>query len=121
MAGKANTAQRSRAQNPHKWQGYTFITPTFCDHCGSMLHGIAHQGLKCQASTMRLHAQPPSLVPDPDELIATPVLVGQRLFSRYRKPQSVCTVEWIINHRLVDSTRLKMPLCGECVRFALLV
>uniref|UniRef100_A0A182W992 Phorbol-ester/DAG-type domain-containing protein n=1 Tax=Anopheles minimus TaxID=112268 RepID=A0A182W992_9DIPT len=43
--------QLLNAQNPHKWQGYTFITPTFCDHCGSMLHGIAHQGLKCQGTT----------------------------------------------------------------------
>lgn len=35
-------------RKPHKWHQHTFLTPTFCDQCGSMLHGIAHQGLKCQ-------------------------------------------------------------------------
>lgn len=35
---------------PHSWETHTFITPTFCDHCGSMLHGISNQGLKCQGT-----------------------------------------------------------------------
>ncbi|XP_037031649.1 protein kinase C, brain isozyme isoform X1 [Bradysia coprophila] len=50
-------------RKPHKWQGYTFITPSFCDHCGSLLHGLAHQGLKCQACDMNVHKRCEESVP----------------------------------------------------------
>lgn len=36
----------------HKWEVFSYLTPTFCDHCGSMLHGITHQGLKCSGSQL---------------------------------------------------------------------
>ncbi|XP_065343542.1 protein kinase C, brain isozyme-like isoform X1 [Cloeon dipterum] len=48
----------------HKWINYTYFSPTFCDHCGSMLHGITHQGLKCEACDMNVHKRCEESVPN---------------------------------------------------------
>ncbi|XP_014215424.1 protein kinase C, brain isozyme isoform X1 [Copidosoma floridanum] len=49
---------------PHKWETFSYITPTFCDHCGSMLHGITNQGLKCKACDMNVHKRCEPSVPN---------------------------------------------------------
>ncbi|XP_059607965.1 protein kinase C, brain isozyme-like isoform X2 [Phlebotomus argentipes] len=62
--GADKGADSDAVRKPHKWQGHTFLTPTFCDQCGSMLHGIAHQGIKCQACDMNVHKRCEESVPN---------------------------------------------------------
>ncbi|KAL5961884.1 Calcium-independent protein kinase C, partial [Taenia solium] len=40
---------------PHKFRVHTYMLPTFCEHCGSILFGIMRQGLQCEVCKANIH------------------------------------------------------------------
>ncbi|KAM7539621.1 hypothetical protein Aperf_G00000027166 [Anoplocephala perfoliata] len=40
---------------PHKFRIHSYMRPTFCEHCGSMLFGIMRQGLQCEVCKVNIH------------------------------------------------------------------
>eukprot|EP00123_Amoebidium_parasiticum_P001658 comp12819_c0_seq1/m.7967 comp12819_c0_seq1/g.7967 ORF comp12819_c0_seq1/g.7967 comp12819_c0_seq1/m.7967 type:complete len:530 (-) comp12819_c0_seq1:787-2376(-) len=42
-------------KRPHNFKTSTYMTPTFCDHCGSLLWGAVRQGMQCQEQKCKMN------------------------------------------------------------------
>jgi classical protein kinase C alpha type len=49
--------------NKHKFILHFFTTPTFCDHCGSLIYVFFKQGIKCQSCDLNFHKKCSKLAP----------------------------------------------------------
>lgn len=53
--GKDTDIDAECQKNKHEWKETTYTGPTFCDHCGLLLHGVLKQGFNCDGCKLNVH------------------------------------------------------------------
>lgn len=56
--------ERFNINVPHRFKTNNYMSPTFCDHCGSMLFGLFRQGVKCEMCGVNCHHRCQNLMPN---------------------------------------------------------
>jgi len=56
--------ERFNINVPHKFKVNNYMSPSFCDHCGTMLYGLFRQGLKCQVCSVNCHKKCEKFMPN---------------------------------------------------------
>ncbi|CAG5132743.1 unnamed protein product [Candidula unifasciata] len=56
--------ERFNINVPHRLRINNYMSPTFCDHCGSMLFGLFRQGLKCEVCGINCHKKCKQFMPN---------------------------------------------------------
>jgi novel protein kinase C epsilon type len=61
---KGSPAQKAEEKKAHNFKVKTYKSPTFCDHCGTLLWGLLKQGYQCTVCKSNVHKKCIKLVPD---------------------------------------------------------